>query len=248
MQKAVGVRLWLSPREEHSNDEDNRAMWLMAPISKQRAHRMASQAGLLQFESDYNNNDAEETNDDDNRIPHTGVLRIRNPNKTKSSHILKPLSAALRVSQRELDRGIIQNGSKLNAIVFSFDQMGDGGSPLMTFSLHRTRGQVIDRLKLKAAGNRHFSQEQRVEFVGDVNMNFKDLKVGDGPYKAKVARLSTRSGAAFVDIGVGRTNKEGTTRVFGMLRFDDLVESAMKHKDESEVVTSEHVGRRSATY
>ncbi len=234
MQKAVGVRLWLSPKDEHSNDEDKRAMWLMAPISKQRAHSMASQAGLLQFESIFNN-DTEESNIDNNRIPHTGVLRIRNPNKKKPSHLLKPLSAALRVSQRELDRGMIQNGSKLNAIVFSFDQMGDGGFPLMTFSLHRTRGQVIDRQKLKAAGNRHFSKEQRVEFVGDVNMNFKDLKVGDGPYKAKVARLSTRSGAAFVDIGVGRTNKEGTTRVFGMLRFDDLVESAMEHKDESVV-------------
>lgn len=248
-QKDLGVRLWLPPREQHDDssdktttqENDDRPMWLMAPLSKQRAHRMASQAGVLQFESPSINSTASNDDDDDgNRMQHTGILRIRNKDKiqkNKKRHLFVPLSAALRVSPREVDTaGVIQNGSiHDDAVVFSLDQMGDGGSPLMTLSLNPTRGQVRDRMKLKAAGKRHFSQDKRVQVLdGDLKCNFDNLRVGDGPIKAKVMRMSTRSGAAFVDCGVGRSTKDGNTRVLGMLRFDDLVQSALKQDDDDD--------------
>jgi len=220
-------------------------MWLMVPLSRQRAHRMASQAGILQFvESNRTTeNNADDNTDDSasqNHLQHTGALRIRkkennNEKKRKMPYLFVPLSAALRVSQRAVDQGMIASGSKHHAVVFSLDQMGDGGSPLMTLSLNPTRGQVRDRLKLKAAAKRHFSKNRRVQVVGELDRDFKDLKVGDGPIKAKVMRMSTRSGAAFVDCGVGRTTKDGNTRVLGMLRFDDLLQSALKYDDESAV-------------
>lgn len=227
-QKELGVRLWLSPKENDAENDESRPMWLLAPLSKNRARRMASQAGLLQF-TNYS--------EDESRMRHTGILRIRNKAIEKSPHMSLPLSAALRVSQRAVDQGVVQDGSIHTAVVFSLDATGDGGAPLFTLALNPTRGQVRNRLKLKAAGKRHFSQDRRVDIVHDVERELKDLKVGDGPYKAKVIRLSTRSGAAFVDVGVGRpVGKQkggGMARVLGMLRFDDLVKATLSDDEAS---------------
>ena len=188
---------------------------------------MASQAGLLQFTPD----------GDENRMKHTGVLRVRNKTGKGSIHKFVPLSAALRVSQRMVDQGMVRDGSIHSAVVFSLDMTGDGGSPLLTLSLNPTRGQVRDRLKLKAAGRRHFSKDRRLDVVGDLKRNISDLKVGDGPFVGKVMRMSTRSGAAFVDCGVGREVSEqkggGVTRVLGMLRFDDLVKVTLRDDEAS---------------
>ena len=65
---------------------------------------------------------------------HTGILLPHNKTgDRKWPHIFLPLSAALRVSQRAVDRGIIQYGSIHPTVVFSFDPMGDSGSPLLTY-------------------------------------------------------------------------------------------------------------------
>ena len=226
-QKDLGIRLWLPPMED-GDDEDSRPMWIMAPLSRQRARRMASRAGLLQFRAC----------DQEDSMQHTGILRTRNKTgERKRPHSFLPLSAALRVSHWAVDRGIIRDGSIHAAVVFSLDRMGDAGSPLLTLSLNPTRGQVRDRLKLKAAGKRHFSKDLRFDVVGQVERNLADLKVGDGPFVGKVMRMSTRSGAAFIDCGVGRAVSErkggGVTRVLGMLRFDDLVKAALSKDDAS---------------
>lgn len=246
-QKDLGVRLLIPPQSDtlsESEDNNGHPMWLLAPLSRQKAHRMASQAALLEFAS----NDSEEDNDSEskqedntdsnshNRMQHTGMFRVRrNENDKKKPYSSVPLSAALRVSQRAVDQGIITNDSIHDAVVLHLDETGDGGSPLMTLSLNPTRQQVRDRLKLKAAGKRHFFRNQLQPLVEDADITFSDLKVGNGPIKAKVASISTRSGAAFVDCGVERLTKDGNVRVFGMLRFDDIVESALK-QDESNTV------------
>jgi hypothetical protein len=56
------------------------------------------------------------------------------------------------------------------------------------------------------------------------------LRVGDGPYVGTVVAVSDRSGAAFVDMGVGRKRGKkygggggGVVGVLGMLRFEDIV-------------------------
>lgn len=229
-------------------------MWLMSPLSKQRAHRMASQAGLLQFASPSeddettddtsNDNDTDidttaDTNDDNsNRMEHTGVLRIRNKESKRPRHLFVPLSAALRVTSVDA----IHNGQVYNsAVVFSLDHFGDGGSPLLILSLNPTRSQVRDRAKLKAVAKRQFSESKRIEVLSsDAVYKFEDLKIGQGPIKAKVIRMSTRSKAAFVDCGVGRTTKDGkTVRVLGMLRFDDLLQSSLNKKDNPDESNAE---------
>jgi hypothetical protein len=73
---------------------------------------------------------------------------------------------------------------------------------------------------------RKMSTKKRIIEVVDARMiqrRLGDLKVGAGPFKGKVTRVSNKAMAAFVDIGVGRSIKEGQmTKVLGMLRFDDL--------------------------
>ena len=256
-QKDLGIRLWLPPRNESDDSSGNEddLMWLMAPLSRHRAQRMASQAALLQFASNDNEDEGvnseskqgkdTESSNSENRMQHTGILRVRKKENDKKLYSSVPLSAALRVSQRAFDQGSIINGSIHDAVVLSLDETGDGGSPLMILSLNPSRQQVKDRLKLKAAGERLFSKSQ-LQAVGDADRNFSELKVGDGPIKAKVVSLSTRSGAAFVDCGVERTTKDGNIRILGMLRFDDLVESTLNQNGSPTVVFSSNMSDEEA--
>lgn len=66
-----------------------------------------------------------------------------------------------------------------------------------------------------------------VEEVGGKMMTLEDLQVGDGPIRASVVKISSKAGAAFVDLGVERKRGKrfggGTARVLGMLRLDDVV-------------------------
>ena len=166
-------------------------LWFLTHMSRFRGHRLAEEAGLLQFENG----------------EHTGVTRI----KTESTFECLPLSAALRVSQRAVDNGIISEGTIHNVQVFAFDPLGDGGSPL---------------LKLSMNTERRMSKNKRIVEIVDARMiqrNLTDLTVGAGPFKGKVTRVSHKAMAAFIDIGVGRSVKQGQmTKVLGMLRFDDL--------------------------
>ena len=167
-------------------------LWFLTHMSRYRGHRLAEEASLLQFEGGV----------------HTGVTRRKS---ASSGFDYVTLSAALRVSQRAVDNGLISEGSVHKAQVFGLDPLGDGGSPLLKLSMHTER---------------KMSKNKRIIEVVDARMiqiRLGDLKVGAGPFKGKVTRVSNKSMAAFVDIGVGRSVKKGQmTKVMGMLRFDDL--------------------------
>lgn len=59
-----------------------------------------------------------------------------------------------------------------------------------------------------------------------------DLHAGDGPFHGKIVKMSAHSGAAFVDIGVGRKRGKsrggGVEKILGMLRFDNIVNDMME--------------------
>ena len=75
-----------------------------------------------------------------------------------------------------------------------------------------------------------------VDDVG-VERELTELKAGDGPFDATVVAVSSRSGAAFVDCGVGRKRGRkyggGLTRVLGMLRFEDGVTVDVDDEDDN---------------
>ena len=75
------------------------------------------------------------------------------------------------------------------------------------------------------------AKEDRMKAIDAANTNkFRELaslKTGDGPFKATVARISTRVEALFVDLNVGRKQSKkhggGVTKALGMLKFDDII-------------------------
>jgi hypothetical protein len=212
-----GVKLWTVGK--HS--------WLVARISKMRGHRLSAQSAMLQFREG-----------EDDVMLHTGKTRIKSDDGP-GSFDLEPVSAALRVSQRALDAGLVSTGSTHRGTLVGVDPMGDGGSPLLKVSLNLPN---------------EISKRKRVRNMAPVDgkpieHELNQLKGGDGPFIGKVVRVSARSGAAFIDIGAGRSVKrresggDGLTRVLGMLRFDDLVddlstsaaESLLEAEEEDEV-------------
>lgn len=198
--------------------ESGGELWLHAPLSRFRAQKRANAAAVLQFSE-------KETPDD--TLSHTGVVRNRRPDgqtdKKSDMYQLQPLSAALRVSQKEdVDTGHIQNGSLHPAVVFDYDPAGDAGSPLLTLSLNPARNQVRDRLKIS---------DRKHQPIHNPKYMLDDLKVGHGPIEGKVVRLV--KGGAIVDCAVGRKlsnmDEEELVKVFGYLSFKDAVafESSM---------------------
>jgi hypothetical protein len=157
-----------------------------------------------------------------------------------STDIFDPLSAAVRISQVDADSGRFQTGMECNAFFHSYDAMGDNGSPLVTCAIDPPSGQIRDQMKRRAYVKR------QVEAQTNLDQNFAkpavpgrdlhDLKTGDGPYTATVIKVSPRSGAAFVDLGVtrqkGKKSGGGIVRVLGMLRFDDI-DSRMNFENAS---------------
>jgi hypothetical protein len=182
--------------------------WVVARVSKMRGQRLAAQMPLLQF-----------IEGEDNVMMHTGKTRVK-IDSGPGSFRLEPMSAALRVSQRVIDSGSIATGSIHQGSFVGIDPMGDAGLPLLKASLN-----VPNDIK-----SRKISRSQSPSIEGKaLEHNLNELLPGQGPFVGRVVHISGRSGAAFIDIGVGRTSKrqsadnKGMTRVLGMLRFDDLV-------------------------
>jgi len=250
IQKEYGMRVWMPPREKNSHhrhhdkdQQDERPMWLVLPISRHRARSMASETGIVQFAT------MPEENEEDffqgPRMRHTGIIRMKNPdlsteNKAAAApHKFQSLSAAIRVSQKDVDEERIANGSVHHAVVFSYDPNGDNNLPLLTTSLNLD--QVKDRLKkLQSVRKHHVSRSFPMPSSDQkaVERNLKDLKVGEGPYRATVVKVSSRSHAVFVDCNVGRNVSKqrggGVARVMGMLRFDDIAPSTKKLSSDTD--------------
>lgn len=203
VQEAYGVRLL-------KNDDDEAI--LKAPISRTKAQKRAARTPLLQFRTPKQNDYGDERS-----LTHTGYLRAKRVDSEDSADKMPyqflPLSAALRVSQKDdVVTGRVEEGSVHAAVVFDFDPIGDGGSPLLTLSLN-PRG-VRESIKVKP--------DRKLRPVENPRHLFHDLTVGDGPYKAKVLRLQGRK--AIVDMDVGRrVSSDLTVKVLGALPFKDSV-------------------------
>jgi hypothetical protein len=233
IQDSYGIRL-----VEENNDESS--LSLRAPISRHKAHKRASRAPLLQFKVNKNAAASEATTKAADILTHTGYIRSRTSEPAASTtssseeledqqqqqqrprHQFLPLSAALRVSQKDdVDTGRIEEGSIHPAVVFDYDSAGDGGSPLLTLSLNP--GGVRESLKIKP--DRKYTPIEHPKLLLD------ELTVGAGPYNAKVIRLEP--GKALIDCEVGRKVSSSTSevggggmvKVFGSLRFQDALEA-----------------------
>lgn len=235
-------------------------LYLTASTFRRKAQQRSANAPMLQFrpprEGDYDNTavsdpiagtaDKDITADDTGTLTHTGWVRARKEDNNESgeeeaqpklqrefTHL--PLSACLRISQKEdVDTGRVHEGKILAAIVFDYDQNGDGGSPLLTLSLNAAGG-ARQRMKIVPEG--------RVKVLkGKPEHPFADLAVGDGPYRAKVVKLVGKKQRALVDVGVGRelSNSGGkTVQVLGTLRYQDSVELA---EDDDDINQSDMFG------
>jgi hypothetical protein len=189
---------------------------LKAPMSRNKAQKRAARTPILQFREpkagDRGNDDLSET------LTHTGFLRTRKAQQdpTDRSYHFLPLSAALRVSQKEdVLTGRIEEGSIHASVVFDYDLTGDAGSPLLTLSLNPNG--IRENSKVKP--------DRRFEPIEAPRHVFHELKAGDGPFRAKVVRL--QHGRALIDMDVARKlSSEGMVRVLGTLRFEDSVEVA----------------------
>eukprot|EP00526_Cylindrotheca_closterium_P007217 CAMPEP_0113610942 /NCGR_PEP_ID=MMETSP0017_2-20120614/5293_1 /TAXON_ID=2856 /ORGANISM="Cylindrotheca closterium" /LENGTH=695 /DNA_ID=CAMNT_0000519859 /DNA_START=36 /DNA_END=2123 /DNA_ORIENTATION=- /assembly_acc=CAM_ASM_000147 len=199
-QEAYGVRLV----------EKDDQLFLKAPISKRKAHQRTAKTPMLQFrlpkKSDHG---------DEDTMTHTGFMRTRKEDSEDREYGFLPLSAALRVSQKDdVDSGRVEEGSIHSAVVFDYDAMGDGGSPLLTLSLN-PRG-TRDFLKVKP--------DRKFLPIKDPKCMFNELSAGQGPFSAKVVQLLP--GRALVDMQVGRavSEGEGMLNVLGTLQFRDSFE------------------------
>eukprot|EP00538_Stauroneis_constricta_P006201 CAMPEP_0119560690 /NCGR_PEP_ID=MMETSP1352-20130426/15667_1 /TAXON_ID=265584 /ORGANISM="Stauroneis constricta, Strain CCMP1120" /LENGTH=760 /DNA_ID=CAMNT_0007608739 /DNA_START=72 /DNA_END=2354 /DNA_ORIENTATION=+ len=203
VQESYGVRL-----VEHDKDGET-VIELRAPIARRKAQARAAKAPLLQFRK-FRSGD----HGDADTLTHTGYIRARDEDAEDHKHVFLPLSAALRVSQKDdVDTGRVFEDSIHAAVVFDYDVQGDGGSPLLTLSLNP--GGTRDNLKIKP--------DTKLVPIENPKVMLKDLAVGDGPYKAKVVHI--RPGRALVDCQVGRhVASEGIVRVMGTLRFQDSVQ------------------------
>mmetsp|Transcript_874 Transcript_874/g.2196 ORF Transcript_874/g.2196 Transcript_874/m.2196 type:complete len:812 (-) Transcript_874:1300-3735(-) len=250
-QESYGVFFEKKEEEKKYLDEDGNLgtstismLYLTAPINRRKAQQRASNPAMLQFrpprEGDYDDIGVADTSigagldegvhvDGIGTLTHTGWIRAvkeekyiseDGERKLQREYSNFPLSACLRVSQKDdLDTGRVQEGKILPAVVFDFDKIGDGGSPLLTLSLNAASGGK-QRLKIKP--------DKRYNILKKgAKYQLSDLKVGDGPYRAKVIKLIGRKQKALVDLGVGRELSSAggnVVQVLGILRYQDAVE------------------------
>ena len=225
--------------------KDEKMLYLTAPINRRKAQQRAGNPAMLQFrpprKGDYDgigvagtavgaSVDQDVHVDDIGTLTHTGWIRALKEEKAlrdeDGEHKLQreysnfPLSACLRVSQKDdLDTGRVQEGNIFPAVVFDFDKIGDGGSPLLTLSLNAATG---GRQRLKIKPDKRYKVLKRKP-----KYQFNELSAGDGPYRAKVIKLIGNKQKALVDLGVGRELSSAggnTVQVLGTLRYKDSVE------------------------
>ena len=240
VQETYGVKLI-----QQDDEETGRIQSIQAPLSRLRAQKRANKAAVLQFKEDETQNDT---------LLHTGFVRIKNPRPSEQDgnsnfYLLRPLSVALRVAQKEdVESGKITHGSLHPAVIFDYDPAGDAGAPLLTLSLDGGRNQVRERLRIPSHRER--------QLIHNPKYTLKDLHMGDGPMSGKVVRLI--KGGALVDCSVGRDGNStmgGSTRkdddsndmvqVLGYLRFEDTCATSGSHLDgPKDEVFSEKIGKK----
>jgi len=250
IQNTYGVRIWI--KNKGDNEEQ---LWVKAPISRFRAQKKAQQAALLQLypASEDNNNEDDEFKQDEqvaDTMKHSGHVRLRvkedDPEyRNKVRFEFPPLSAALRINNHDdisETVGTMQTGSIHSAIVFDYDTIGDGGSPLLTLSFDDPsasigRNSVKNRLKLPR--NKELSRKYKK--IYDPVCTINQLKIGDNvKYDAKVVHIDWKGKKVLVDCHIGRQlNNNASTgstdadnssvgvpdlvKVLGTLPFEDIL-------------------------
>lgn len=190
-------------------EDESGEISLQAPVSRLRAQKRANRSPVLQVADDFH----------EDTLKHTGKVRTRRQDAGEDDsklYQLQPLSAALRVNQKEdVDAGNIQTGSMHTAVVFDYDAAGDAGAPLITLTLNSA---PRERLRFGSDGN-HKDTIQKPKYM------LNDLKSGDGPMKGKVVRFI--KGGALIDCGIGRRAgnrpEADIVRVLGLLKFGEAV-------------------------
>jgi len=207
-----------------------RELFLSSSLSLRLARETSLKAEFVQFQPDLQNVE---------RMVHTGTtFQVDESSKYQTvtdPSIIRPLSAAVRISQADADSGRFQTGMECNAFVHTYDSQGDNGSPLITCAIDPSKSQIRDQMKRRSYVKRQedakMKREEEMKVLSKTShINLSDLKVGDGPFEATVVRVSARSSAAFVDLGVkrqkGKKHGGGTAQVLGMLRFDDIIDNS----------------------
>jgi len=231
---------------------------LSSLLSMGRGTRLISPAGMGEVYSDRSDDD-----DDNEMLGHTGYVRV--PNADGKERMVS-LGAALRVSGAETtaDGNLVvvtnggaqrevREGDVLQGHVYDYGDRGDGGDPLLTVSLEPPRRPMAAAVRRGASERRALARGAEREEAGDLSdldgdevedivgttkRRLSTLRVGDGPLRGRIVRLSTRAGAAFVDVGVvrkvGKARGGGVGKVLGMLRFDDADAAAAEMEDSDD--------------
>lgn len=239
IQAEYGIQTFVEP--QHGN------LMITTSLTRGQARSFSSSAGMVQFRPETDNDGY--TLEGDKKMMHTGMASIRLPSSIgkRPRFTQELLGAALRVSASDEAAARYQPGDEINSFVYSFDVKGDNGSPLLVLTADDPRGKGV-----ALGGTGTFGSSTRVfkrrniqgaggggSLVEDATIvrQLGELSVGDGPFEATVAAVSSHSNAAFVDCGVGRKRgkKYGgvITKVLGMLRFEDTVpeETASSEED-----------------
>lgn len=189
------------------------------------------------------------------------------PNNKKMRHFsLVPLSAALRIQQQqpranaaaagvqdEVEHhhstiaGLVQ-GETRYAHVLQYDATGDDGAPLLTFCLDPIRSDKETKIRRNIIAKQQEVRQFKKSLIDQgilsstTSTNIRrrmlsDLRFGEGPLLARVVRISARSNAAFVDVGVfrekGKNAGGGLVQVLGMLRLQELMDATNAFDENS---------------
>ena len=210
---------------------------LVSKLTKRQARDEGSRICLAHVASVSAKNDG--NTDAASFVAHLGTAKVRQERGPPPTFSTVPLTAAVRVKQEDVEEGRVQSNDMANAYVFSIEQPSatttedNGGSPLLTLALHPPPRRTVNKRVQRR-------QEAQANVEENISRELKSLKVGEGPLTGTVIAVSPRAGAAFVDIGVGRERSKrlggGTTRVLGMLRFEDIPSSSTVGDEEDEEI------------
>lgn len=214
IQAEYGVSTFVDSR--HGN------LVLTTALTRRQARAFSNSAGMVQFRPD---------SDEEQKMIHTGLASVR-----LSSSIGKMpkfsqevLGAALRVSPYDEAAERYQQGDEFNAFVYSYEVAGDNESPLLVLTADDPRGKgvALGGTGTFGSSTRVFKRRNIEKFQHDTfERELTNLSAGEGPISANVVAVSSHSNAIFVDCGVGRKRGKkyggGTTKVLGMLRFEDI--------------------------
>ena len=251
-----GISTFIEPT--HNN------LMLATTLTRRQARAFSSAAGILHFRPEVQSDGL--FLEGNEKMIHTGLANVRLSSSIGKmpKFTTEPLGAALRVSPYDEAGQKYKEGDEFNAFVYSYDTQGDNESPLLVLTADDPRGKGValggtgtfgtsTRVFKRNSGSSAGAQAQAPTSSGSSGDLIKDstieheltnLKVGNGPFDATVVAISSHSNAAFVDCGVGRKRGKkyggGTTKVLGMLRFEDIDPNAT-NEDELNIKAGENV-------